>query len=65
MYIKYHGFKCECGEIVAPDFYELHYKNFKEKINIVKEELRENRHVEIWYKQKVIYSERKDKNGKI
>jgi len=25
MYIKYHGFKCECGEIVAPDFYELHF----------------------------------------
>lgn len=41
------------------------YKNFKEKINIVKEELRKNRHVEIWDKQKVIYSERKDKNGKI
>ena len=25
MYIKYHGFKCECEEVVAPDFYELHF----------------------------------------
>jgi len=25
MYIKYHGFKCECGEIVAPGFNELHF----------------------------------------
>jgi len=25
MYIKYHGFKCECGEIVSPPFNELHF----------------------------------------
>jgi len=41
------------------------YRDFWEKIKIVKEELSKGRHVEIWDKQKVIYSERKDKNGKI
>lgn len=25
MYIKFSGFKCECGEIVAPNFNELHF----------------------------------------
>lgn len=25
MYIKYHDFKCECGEIVSPPFNELHF----------------------------------------
>lgn len=41
------------------------FKSFKEKIMIVKEELKKGRYVEVWDKQKVIYSERKDKNGKI
>lgn len=25
MYIKYKGFKCECGNIVSPEFNELHF----------------------------------------
>lgn len=33
------------------------YKNFKEKINIVMEELKKNRHVEVW--DKFIYSAEK------
>jgi hypothetical protein len=35
------------------------YKNFKEKIKIVKEELDKNRYVEILDKQKIIYSAEK------
>lgn len=34
------------------------YENFKEKIKIVSEELRKNRHVEVW--DKYIYSVSKD-----
>ena len=34
------------------------YENFKEKINIVMEELKKNRYVEVW--DKFIYSAEKD-----
>lgn len=35
------------------------YKTFKEKINIVLEELLKGKHVEVWDKQKLIYSAEK------
>lgn len=35
------------------------YTNFKQKIRIVKEELTKNRYVEVWDKQKLIYSAEK------
>lgn len=35
------------------------YKNFREKIGIVKEELKKNRHVEIMDELKIIYSAEK------
>lgn len=35
------------------------YKDFKDKINKVKEELKKDRHVEIMDELKLIYSERK------
>lgn len=35
------------------------YKNFKEKINIVMEELKKNRYVEIMDEPKIIYSAEK------
>lgn len=35
------------------------YKNFREKIDIVKEELKKNRHVEIMDELKIIYSAEK------
>lgn len=37
------------------------YKNFKEKINIVLQELKKNRYVEVW--DKFIYSAEKWKGG--
>jgi len=38
------------------------YKDFWEKIKIVKEELSKGRHVEVWDKPRVIYSVRKELN---
>ena len=35
------------------------YETFKQKIRIVKEELTKNRYVEVWDKQKLIYSAEK------
>lgn len=39
------------------------YKNFKQKINIVKGELKQNRHVEIVDELKIIYSAEKWRDG--
>lgn len=41
------------------------YKNFKEKNKIIADELKKNRYIEIWDKQKLIYSAEKwrDEDG--